>query len=86
MELIEAIRKESKMKIEIEITEEQLQAITEWRELVIPTKKDFERRIYPEDHDFSYSAPEILQEQEMLKSRAKAMGHLIDLANEIIGK
>lgn len=72
------------MKIKIKITQKQISAIEEWKPLLEVAVKDYKMKIYPDNHDFSCSPPEIIEEQRFLKSRVKMMKQLISLSNEIL--
>lgn len=69
--------------INVKITKEQFKALTEWKDLLENTKKDFEHRIFPESKDLSYTAPEVIKEQEVLKHRIILMTNLISFINEV---
>jgi len=73
-----------KKTINIVATEDQLKALEEWKGLLENTKKDFEYRIFPEGKDLSYTAPEVIKEQEVLKHRITLMTNLISFINEVL--
>ena len=72
------------MKITIDINDEQITALKEWKPLLKNAIEDFEDRLFPEGHDFSYSAPEIIEEQDFLSSRLKFMKKLVKIIDKML--
>lgn len=72
------------MKIKINITFEEMEAIKEWKPMLEYAKKEYMLSAYPEDHDYSINAPEIVEEQRFIKKRIGLISNLVNLSEKIL--